>query len=84
MTDIMTTHDVNRAIYVALVNALHAVDPLFREGMRWCMNPDWLAVTKAVTDPSGEPYWRDGATHLLGIPFEVTDDGGAPHLARRG
>ena len=80
-TDVSACADLNRALYDALVNDLHAIDPLFRPHARWVMNPAWLEVIKKMADPAGEAYWREGATHLLGLPFAVTGDGGAPHLA---
>jgi predicted phage gp36 major capsid-like protein len=71
--------DLSRAIFSALLSDLYAVDPLYRRHMRWVMNSDWLAVIKKVGDDHG-PYWEDRATLLFGLPFTVTDGGGAPHL----
>jgi|HubBroStandDraft_2_1064218.scaffolds.fasta_scaffold05850_8 HK97 family phage major capsid protein len=55
--------------------------------LQWVMNGEWLNECRRMTDGSGhprnlmEPAFRlDGPDYLLGVPVDVRDDGGVPHL----
>lgn len=39
----------------------------------WVMNPEWLTECRRLWSPSA-------GTALLGLPIEISDDGGAPHI----
>jgi HK97 family phage major capsid protein len=63
----------------------HAVMPAAqRQNARWVMNLEWFNEVRKLDDQRG-PVWRTGLglampETLLGLPFEIRDDGGAPHL----
>ncbi len=64
----------------------HADGP--RKNSRWIMNPEWVNEARKMTDSTGHALWHPslsagGADTLLGIPVEVRDDGGVPHLERK-
>ena len=60
----------------------HANGP--RRDSRWVMNLEWFNEVRRIGDRQG-PLYHPGLTvsapeYLLGIPIEVRDDGGVPHL----
>ena len=64
---------------------LGAVPAPERRRSRWVMSAEWLMECRRIPAPGGI-YWthlgRDWAEPetLLGLPVEVRDDGGVPHL----
>lgn len=72
----------------ALVAALRPVDPRIRRdpATRWVMSPHWYG--RVLSDPGttvaySPPDAMTGEFQLLGIPVDLRDDGGAPHLENR-
>jgi hypothetical protein len=73
------TGDLRQHIYRIYLNT--AVDELTH---RWVMNREWFRECRKLDgghDGEGE---TDAAApaYLLGLPVEVRDDGGPPHLER--
>ena len=64
---------------------LGAVPALERRRSRWVMNSDWLMECRRL-DGAGHGLWTHLGQNwtepetLLGIPIEIRDDGGVPHL----
>ena len=67
--------DLRKHIYQA-----HADGP--RKGSHWVMSLDWLNEVRKLHDNDGRVIWEPGLVSLglLGIPVDVRDDGGLPHL----
>jgi HK97 family phage major capsid protein len=69
--------DLKRHIYQA-----HADGP--RKDSHWAMNLEWLNEIRRLDDNAGRLVWHPSTASaplmLLGIPVEVRDDGGVPHL----
>ena len=68
-----------------LIDALYAVPAPERLGSHWVMNAEWLTELRGLLGPDGRPLWEPSASLsgpdiLLGLPIEVREDGGAPHL----
>lgn len=85
----LTGTEVSSALsYDDLVDAIHRVDPAYREtGCRWAFNDAALAAIKKIKDSHGDPIWRPlsadmatdtGGGTLLGYP--VTIDQGFSNL----
>ena len=76
MTDTLAG-DLREYVYKA-----HADGP--RRNSRWVMNLEWLNELRRLDDSRGRLYEPGLAVSapefLLGIPIEVREDGGAPHL----
>lgn len=77
------TEDVLRHVYIT--NA--SVSPAERRHSHWVMSLEWLnEVRRADLASQHGMYWtglgRDWVEpeRLLGLPIEVRDDGGVPHL----
>lgn len=76
-------------IYDDLVNAIHAVDPAYRQGCQWLFNDSTLAAIELLKDSSGNPIYRGrdanmalglNESTLLGYPVEI--DQGMPNLVK--
>jgi HK97 family phage major capsid protein len=67
-------------LYDRIVHAYYTVLPRHRVTAHWVMDAAWLARIKDMRDSKGEKLWAEGASYLLGVPFEVRSDGGFPHL----
>ncbi len=70
--------DLKRHIYQA-----RADGPLYDS--HWVMNLEWFNEVRRLEDSAGRVLSEPGLTvsapvFLLGIPVEVRDDGGVPHL----
>jgi len=64
---------------------LYAMPPAQRQAARWVMNPEWLNEVRCLDDRGTGPFWVPGlqpsaVERLLGLPVEIRDDGGVPHL----
>ena len=49
---------------------------------RWVMNQEWVNECRKLELEAGRAFWnfdRRGE-YMLGIPIDVRDDGGLPHL----
>lgn len=54
--------------YADLVNAIHAVDPAYRQNCKWLMNDATLATIELIVDSSGNPIYRGrDANMALGL-----------------
>ena len=54
-------------------------------GSRWVMNPEWRNECRRMDDTGTGPIWCPALSvtepdFLFGLPVEVRDDGGVPHL----
>lgn len=50
---------------------------------RWVMSQEWLDEVRRTPDAQGFPAWQppvSGLAYLLGIPVDVREDAGVPHL----
>jgi predicted phage gp36 major capsid-like protein len=60
----------------------HANGP--RHDARWVMNLEWLNECRRIDTAGGASFWVHAMTgrteYLLGIPVEIREDGGVPHL----
>lgn len=61
----------------------HADGP--RRDSHWVMSGEWLTEIRRIEDGAGRPLFQpswtiDAPQTLLGIPVEVRDGGGVPHL----
>ncbi len=76
------TDDLRRYIYT-----MEAAEPRGVK-LRWVMNTEWLNECRKLDDSRGAMWVRLSSAplgtpeYLLGIPIEVRDDGGVPHLER--
>ena len=73
------TADLRRHIY----EAFGEMRPYDRERGHWVMNPEWfreLLLLRLEAPPSPSGVMRSLPVQLFGIPIEVRDDGGLPHL----
>ena len=56
------------------------------ENPRWVMNLEWLNDCRKADTAGGASWWvhvgLGKPEYLLGIPIEVREDGGVPHLER--
>jgi HK97 family phage major capsid protein len=73
--------DLRRHIF----EAMYAVPPGLRQGAHWVMSGEWYLECRKMTDPGGFPLWvpslrTDGPDVLLGMPIEVREGAGPPHL----
>ena len=71
------TEELRAHIYQA-----HADGP--RRASRWVMNQEWFSEVRRL-ETGGSPLWHPSLNVgrpelLLGIPVEVREDGGVPHL----
>lgn len=66
--------------YDSLVDAMHTVDPSYRDGAVWAFNDATLAEIKKIKDSHGDPIWRPstadmatgtGGGSLLGHPVVI-------------
>jgi hypothetical protein len=57
-----------------------------RHMSHWVMNLEWLNEVRRLDDPTGVLYHpglsASGPQMLIGLPIEIRDDGGPPHLER--
>ena len=67
-------------LYRHLVDELYDVPPAQRYRARWVMNGEWHDEVRHMADAMGKPLWRPDLPCLLGLPVEVREDGGVPHL----
>jgi HK97 family phage major capsid protein len=55
-----------------------------RRDSHWVMNPEWFNACRQIETPGGVMWHPDltvsAPEAMLGIPVEVRDDGGPPHL----
>lgn len=71
---------------VGLVEHLHfclsATEPSERRHARWVMNSEWYTECLGMRDSGGRRLWAPEPPRelLFGLPVEVRDDGGVPHL----
>jgi hypothetical protein len=52
-----------------------------RRRSHWVMDPRWLRVLRMLDDGSG--FWLEvpgGPQHILGLPLQLRDGAGLPHL----
>lgn len=73
--------DLRRHLY----ESLYAVTPGERLGARWVMSGEWWRECRKMVGADGrvlwEPSWKHASSDvLLGLPVEVRDGGGTPHL----
>lgn len=75
--------------YADLVNAIHAVDPAYRQNCRWAMNDLSLAQIELIVDSAGNPIYRGrdanmalglNESTLLGYPIVI--DQGIPVIVK--
>jgi HK97 family phage major capsid protein len=75
--------------YADLINAIHAVDPAYRQNCRWLMNDATLATVELITDSTGNPIYRGrdanmalglNESTLLGYPIAI--DQGVPTIVK--
>lgn len=68
------------ATFDDLVTWIHSVDPAYRQGSRWVMNDNTLAMFEKIKDSHGDPIWRGWGTDmatglqegtLLGYPITI-------------
>lgn len=66
--------------YDSLIDAIHSVDPSYRDGAVWAFNDSTLADIKKIKDSHGDPIWRPadadlgtgtGGGSLLGYPVVI-------------
>lgn len=67
----------------AYIYETHASGP--RRDSRWVMNLEWFNEVRRLDDSQGRVLYHPGVTvsapeFLLGIPVEIREDGGPPHL----
>jgi HK97 family phage major capsid protein len=51
----------------------------------WVMSLEWFKECRKLADAAGRALWEpgqriSGPVYLLGMPVEIRDDGGVPHL----
>ena len=70
---------------MAYIYEAHAmVPPAERRNSHWVMNLEWFLEVRDMADSRGL-IWQPsvsvaGPETMLGLPIEIRDDGGAPHL----
>jgi HK97 family phage major capsid protein len=67
-----------------IFEANYLVPPAQRRTSHWVMNLEWFNEVRRLDDRSGPMFWAAFAVTapetLLGLPIEIREDGGAPHL----
>lgn len=73
--------------YKDLVNAIHSVDPAYRDNCRWLWNDKTMGIIEQIVDSNGNPIFRGwGANLALGLDestvlgYPVTIDQAVPDL----
>ena len=67
--------ELSHELYVYMVDHMYDVAAAERRRSRWVMNDEWFFECVKI---AGCP--PDKIEYFLGLPFDVRDDGGVPHL----
>lgn len=78
----MTPDTLGSDLYNHLFFWLNAVPALERRQSHWVMSTEWSNECRKLAMELGSYASPaiDGPDYLLGIPIEIRDDGGVPHL----
>ena len=75
--------DLRRHLY----ESISAIDPGEGRGVRvhWVMTADWYTECRKIGDPASGYLWEPSMTvstadRILGIPVQIRDGSGPPHL----
>jgi hypothetical protein len=71
--------ELARDLHANLVGQLHAVPPATRARSRWVMNLEWLNECRRLSWEASPVQLTEPET-MLGLPVQVREDGGFPHL----
>lgn len=81
----MSAEPLGPDLYDYLVEALYAVPAPERRRSHWVMNREWELEVRTLAEfldvsPRAPSMAADAPDLLLGLPYEVREDGGVPHL----
>jgi len=74
--------ELQQELYIYLLKELNDAHPRERHGCGWVMNREWWDEVRKLSGHQA-PVTVEGSTYLLGLPTEIRDDGGVPHLEPR-
>jgi HK97 family phage major capsid protein len=80
---VLSAEPLGPDLYAHLVDTLYSVPAPARRCSRWVMNAEWMGEIRKMTGADGRPLWApasDDLRLLFGLPVEIRDGGGVPHL----
>lgn len=77
--------EFQQALFDHLVRTLHSTPAEERRNSKWVMSGEWLIDIRSLVDGRGYPIWElprpvEEPDYLFGLPFEIKDGSGPPHL----
>jgi hypothetical protein len=74
------TEPLAKDLYRYLVDHLYSKNPAERYRMHWVMDSEWARECETMCGPGSDNALRMAHPTMFGVPVEIRDDGGMPHL----